>query len=294
MKKIFFSLLTLLLLASCANKDIEEGETHITSIVSPSGAPSLSLLPILNNDQYKIDIVDGADVLQAEFVTANSDIIIAPINLGTKLSENTGNYYLYSVATTSNLYLISNKTQIKTIAAFQEEAVPGKVLKYLTEYFDDVDIEYFTSVNEAVAAYSNGQYDSVIAAYPVVNKLLKNEKNKVINLLDLYKEKSGYDNYPQAAIFVSKDYFENHNGLLLETYDLIYETNKRFKESNEEYKNFLESNNIDILGFADISLISNSYNELGLNIIKINDYLNETKQFLDLFNIELSDSILIN
>ena len=65
-----------------------------TSIVSPSGAPSLSLIGLINDENVTLDydVVDGPDVLMSEFTNAEKDFIIAPINLGVKLINNGAPY----------------------------------------------------------------------------------------------------------------------------------------------------------------------------------------------------------
>ena len=81
-------LLTLLLLAGCANRGSNETvqkDQEPLMILAPSGAPALALLPLYGN--YDIETVQGSDVITAELARTDSmyDVIVAPINTGTKL-----------------------------------------------------------------------------------------------------------------------------------------------------------------------------------------------------------------
>jgi len=92
MKKLFNVLSILLLitlLISCGKKD-----DYKLSIVAPSGAPAIAIANIAYNqkDDYSLEINKTADVLQASFLAAEKDIIIAPINLGATMYNKNGNY----------------------------------------------------------------------------------------------------------------------------------------------------------------------------------------------------------
>lgn len=73
-------------------------------IICPTGAPSLALVGVYEDvvKEGKIDFVDGSDMLIAELSKADSEyeVIVAPINLGTKLmSQGQTDYRLKSVLT---------------------------------------------------------------------------------------------------------------------------------------------------------------------------------------------------
>ena len=99
------------------NNDSNADATNTTepqvelSIVAPSGAPALSLAGVINDPTLLLnyEIVDGADVLSAEFTSAEKDLIIAPVNLGNKLISNGANYKMIGVVTWGNLYIAGNE-----------------------------------------------------------------------------------------------------------------------------------------------------------------------------------------
>ena len=180
MKKILSASLALLLAAGCAgstpaesDQQAETVEAENLKVLSPSGAPSLSLLPILKGGKNTVDIVEGSDPLQAAFVNPNAeyDVIIAPSNLGVKLAAaGKTDYRLLDVVTWGNLYIIgtdeSALTEGHTVAAFGEQAVPGLVFKHL---FNDLgaDVNFsFQTGQETMAALLSGNADAALIAEP--------------------------------------------------------------------------------------------------------------------------------
>jgi len=83
MKKIII-ILSVFLLIACQAKPLE---WESLSILSPKGAPAIALVPLLQENKDSIEFVDGTDILSAELVKGEKDVIIAPVNLGTALSK---------------------------------------------------------------------------------------------------------------------------------------------------------------------------------------------------------------
>ena len=143
------------------------------TIITPSGAPALSLLGAINNQDINLnyEVVDGSDVLTAEFTNAEKDMIIAPVNLGVKLIEKGADYKLLGVVTWGNLYIVSSQNLYTSIAAFGEAAVPGKVLNYVKDLIGpNVTIEYYSSVQEAASMLLSGNTNAALLAEPVLTK----------------------------------------------------------------------------------------------------------------------------
>ena len=133
MKKIIF-LILISLLVGCSAQPVE---WENISILSPKGAPALSLVPLIQENKDSIEFVDGADILSAELIKGDKDMIIAPVNLGAALSKKDSNpYRLYGIVTWGNLYLVSNDTVLsenEPIALFGEQAVPGLVFNAIKD-----------------------------------------------------------------------------------------------------------------------------------------------------------------
>ena len=153
MKKQLSAVLALTLLAGCgaastaastapaattAAATAETASTSFTSdnkysVLAPTGAPGYALLPLADNDSVSLELVDGADSLQAAFVNPDPqyDVIVAPTNLGAKLiSAGKTDYRLAAVVTTGNLYIVGTSEDVLsgtgTIALFGEQAEIGR------------------------------------------------------------------------------------------------------------------------------------------------------------------------
>ncbi|MBR2577701.1 MAG: hypothetical protein IKE38_02105 [Erysipelotrichaceae bacterium] len=302
MKKIIIVLLTLLCLAGCTagGKEPETKEPAVLdySIVSPSGAPSLALLDLLGDDKMSFDIVDGSEVLQAEFTGGNADVIIAPVNLGAKLASATGNYKLVAVLTWGNLYLVSGVSAEEAanapVAAFGEAAVPGKVLGYLADELGAYSFEWFNSVNEANAALLAGEYQSAVLAEPVLTMAkakYEGELNVLVNIQEAYKEKTGYDSYPQAALFVNVKDLDDE-AKLNEFLDIISMSIESYNGSKDALSERIDAVDLSVLGFANADLIKNAYSRMALDFRYARDCENEINAFLSLFGMELDEGIV--
>jgi len=292
LKKFLSLLVVLLVLFGCSSKKTEVENTRVYSVLAPNGAPAISLLDLVNDTNYDFDFVDGADVIQAEFSKGDKDFIIAPINLGYKLSQKTGNYELKSVVTWGNLYLISlNNENIENpkIAAFGEAAVPGKIVNLLVEKkILNSDITWFTSVQDAATAFLSGEFDEAIVAEPYLTNLeFQNGELKVIaSIQDLYKEATGLSSYPQAAIFVNSKLVDENSTAIDEFTSRIKNSIEDMTNNPEVLDKKLGEVDISMMGFNNKKIILSSYTNLGLKYVDSNDAKEEITSLLKLFNIE--------
>lgn len=288
MKKIITLLLITLCLVACGTKqetNVEENIDQTYKIVSPSGAPALSLLDLADDEKIELDIVDGTDVLQAEFVDNKADIIIAPVNLGVKLANQTLNYELKSVITWGNLHLVSTNKDFKQgkVASFGEMAVPGKVLGSLD--LNDFEFEWFNAANEVSAALLAGQYEAAVLAEPYLTMTKSKAETEIYEIADiqeLYKEKTGLASYPQAAIFVNKNNEVSYDELL----EKIKTSIETYNKDNEQLAKRIDEVDMEKLGFANGELIKKAYSRMALNYVKLTDCVDEVNAFLQLFGIE--------
>lgn len=300
MKKFIILVLMLLCLVACGQKQEEEPVEEVLSytIVTPSGAPALALLDYVDDENMTIDVVDGSDVLQAEFSNGNADIIIAPINLGAKLSSATDNYKLAAVITWGNLHLVSTLSLEEAanhpVAAFGEAAVPGKVLGYLSDELGGFEFEWFGAVNEASSALMSGQYYSAVLAEPVLTMARAKggeEYNEIVNIQEVYKQKTGYDTYPQAALFVNVKTIENDKSL--NTFLNSIETSiKTYNQDKDALSNTIENTTMSKIGFANAELIKGAYSRMALNYKAASTCKGEINAFLKIFGMELDESII--
>lgn len=268
------------------------------SVVAPSGAPALSLAGVIDDQSLMLnyEIVDGADVLSAEFTSGEKDLIIAPVNLGNKLISNGAGYKMIGVVTWGNLYIAGNEAFGGKIAAFGQGAVPEKIVNYIFGEEKDFEIEYFASVQEASSMLISGKYDAALLAEPVLTmtkaKYAENNEGEIsvlYNLQDEYKNVSGFDSYPQAALFVKNDTLNAHKDSVLEVTNKMRSTISSFNTNSEQLRDLV---NVDFqaLGFANLDLIVKAYPRMALNFVYSNECVDEVANFMTLFGMDLPEA----
>lgn len=214
MKKILgFILLFIFTLtfSSCGKVELENEVT----IITPYGTPYLALGGLLNEDNVKIDAVNGADGLKTALVKGEYDVVVAPINLGAQLfNKGNSKYVIEAVITMNNAFIVTDSTNkldsIKDLVgqkvlAFGQTGIPGSVLKtlYTNNKFDQSLIDFSQASSSAVySLFAGGSSEAKYAlmSEPEISKLVLNDK-KDIKTLDLTKE-LGVD-VPQACIYVN-------------------------------------------------------------------------------------------
>lgn len=214
MKKILgFILLFIFTLtfSSCGKVELENEVT----IITPYGTPYLALGGLLNEDNVKIDAVNGADGLKTALVKGEYDVVVAPINLGAQLfNKGNSKYVIEAVITMNNAFIVTDSNNkldsIKDLVgqkvlAFGQTGIPGSVLKtlYTNNKFDQSLIDFSQASSSAVySLFAGGSSDAKYAlmSEPEISKLVLNDKTD-IKTLDLTKE-LGVD-VPQACIYVN-------------------------------------------------------------------------------------------
>ena len=214
MKKFFifmFLIITTLSLASCGNVKVE----NEVKIITPYGTPYLALGGLLNEENVKIDAVNGADGLKTALVKGEYDVVVAPINLGAQLfNKGNSKYVIEAVITMNNAYIITeNGNKLDSIKdlegqkvlGFGQTGIPGSVLKtlYTNNDLDQSLIDFSQASSSAVySIFAGGSSDAKYAlmSEPEISKLVLNDK-KEVKSLDLTKE-LGVD-VPQACIYVN-------------------------------------------------------------------------------------------
>ena len=299
---IFGGILTIINLNRQQETITEIKNTPVTtkvSIITPKGAPALAIAGLIEDPNIEVDyeIVDGADVLTSEFTKAEKDLIIAPVNLGNKLISNGAEYKMLGVVSWGNLYIVASDAYFNEVAAFGEAQVPGKILNYVSKNIDDLEFEYFNSVGEVSSMLLSGEYKAALLAEPVLtmaNAKFKEsndgkELNIVYNLQNIYKEVSGFESYPQAALFVKKDAIQNHQESIL---NVVNKMRSSIANYNNNPSAILELKNVNFeeLGFKNVELISKAYPKMALNFVYANECVDEIKNFLSIFNMELKDT----
>lgn len=298
--KTALAALMALTLSACANdKPVES-----IKVLTPLGAPSLSMLGLYGNENVQINTVDGSDTLVAELAKSDGeyDVIVAPINAGAKLISNgKSGYTLSHVVTWGNLYLVgTSENALKeegVFAAFGEKAVPQKVLSASMDLSQvKPTIQYFQSVNDVQAQLLTKKANVGLMAEPAATATIAKAKSKGITLSILkdlqkeYKEKNQLENtgYPQAALFVKKG-SEDKVKTYLETASTF--ANETAVKDTEKLKAQIEIAGVDQLGIPNAEIAVKTWERQNIHMKKATEVTADIDLFLKQFNLTLSDDM---
>jgi NitT/TauT family transport system substrate-binding protein len=310
-KKIMSASLALLLVAGCSNTQQDSGseqpeqqtvEAENLKILSPSGAPSLSLLPILKGGKNTVDIVEGSDPLQAAFVNPNAeyDVIIAPSNLGVKLAAaGKTDYRLLDVVTWGNLYIIGSSeedlSEGHTVAAFGEQAVPGLVFKHTySDIKADVSFAYQTG-QETMAALLSGNADAALIAEPAATAAIGKgkEAGKDLKVISDVQKEWGGSGFPMAGLFVNSAVYEEKkpmiDNLVAQMKDYAANVNADDPSSLVADINAIGA---DTFGVPSAEIIGKCWSRMNINVLNASECMDKVADFLKLFGVEGIDSAI--
>ncbi|MDP2812892.1 MAG: hypothetical protein Q8N92_00430 [Erysipelotrichaceae bacterium] len=301
--KIMLFLLLTLLITGCSVKE----ETKL-SILVPMGAPSIAVIPILKDDVHSINLVSGTDPLQAALISPNPqyDIIIAPVNLGaTLISKNSSQYRLWGVVTWGNLYIVGeNESVLKeegTLALFGENAVPQKIFDSVKSKIElTLTPAYFPSVNDAQAQLLTQKVRAAMLAQPLAAATIAKAKESgkdlkiIANLQDLWKESTGTENYPQAAIFVLESSYKSDKIAIENTIELM----KSYVDTSWTQSSTLEADIVELtaekLGLPSAKLVAGVFKGMNVKIQPALEVESELTAFLKLFGLTNIRELIIN
>lgn len=323
MKKQLSAVLALTLLAGCgtastaastapaattAAATAETASTSFTSdnkysVLAPTGAPGYALLPLADNDSVSLELVDGADSLQAAFVNPDPqyDVIVAPTNLGAKLiSAGKTDYRLAAVVTTGNLYIVGTSEDVLsgtgTIALFGEQAVPGLVYKKLQPTTTMTE-QWYNAVTDAQAALLGGQADAALLAEPAATATIAKGKEaglsltKVADLQQLW----GDDGYPMASLFIKEDTFNAHKDDMAQMIDVLKNYADGVKSGNIDVAADLDGvSDPSVFGSVPSAMVAKTYTAMGINPDYARGQEESLQKFLDLFGVTLGDDAVLD
>jgi NitT/TauT family transport system substrate-binding protein len=294
MKKLLSVLLASLLLFGCTSA--KPLEWNSLSILSPKGAPAVALVPLVQNGTDTIEFVDGADLLSAELVKGEYDVIVAPVNLGAMLySKGNEAYKLYGVLTWGNLYIVGTEVQPAiyplNIALFGDKAVPGIVYNKLKGASGDYNGTFFNAVSDVQAQLLTSQYTLGLLAEPLVTATIAKAKESGVNLVvveDLQQtwfEQTGFDNYPQAGLFVKADLTEEQ----LAQVAARFESMQSFVASADtDASTVVEPINTigaAVLGVPSGELVKAAWEGLNISVVSSTEAKDSVEAFLEMFNL---------
>lgn len=302
MKKILSMILMMsFALVGCASSS----DTKELKILTPNGAPALSLLGVYDEileKNGKINIVEGSELLSSELIKSESeyDAIIAPINLGCQLlAKNKTEYKLAGVLTWGNLYLVENEAvDNNVLAAFGEEAVPGKIFKIVKDTNDtmkNAEVTYYNAVSDVQAQVLAGKCRFALMAEPAASATIAKAKQNgsalkiVASLQEIYQKQFGLEQtgYPQAAIFVKDK--ENVKDLLS---NIDSFTNVDAIKEDNQIEELINKIGAETFGVPNAAIASKTWMNQNIHYKDASTVKNDIESILKVFKIEYSDDML--
>lgn len=301
MKKFYkyvFSLVIMTTSIGCTTPQQEINHGHSSRpihILCPSGAPALALVNQYQaiNEEGRIDLVDGSDMLIAELSKANSiyDIIIAPINVGAKLIEmEQTDYRISSIITWGNLFYVgSSEKDLEAtgeLALFGQGAVPEKIVEVAAIKTNLTPI-FYNSATVVQQLLLTGNARVGMLPEPMASTTIAKAKQEGITLeiiKDLQEEYKGGAGYPQAAVFVKEN---THIQPVLDSMETF---------CNNGYiglTKYLEDIGVDTLNLPSIELVMSSMQRQNIHYKSAQDCIEEVAEFLHLFGITYNEEMLI-
>ena len=219
MKKILCFLLALMMLGTCAAV-AETADDYVITVSSPNGAPGVALAPlaVLSPDNYTYV---AAETISAEFMNANADFIIAPVNAGAKLFKlGKSSYQLCGVVSWGNLYVASQMEGFtladmngRKVTLFAENTINSAVVLYCLSQNGIVpaEIEYLAGAANTQALLLSDPEAIVLTAEPALTAaMMKNSAITGYSVNGMYEAATGYAGFTQAGLFVRAQTVAEH------------------------------------------------------------------------------------
>lgn len=287
LKKLFTVMLLifgLLLLVGCGEDD---NKTY--KVLLPSGTPLMAVGGLLDDAEFDFKVVNGQDPLISGFTSAEYDMIIAPINLGTKFYiAGKSNYQFKAIITTNNTYIISkgeisslNDLQGKKITAFGASAAPGLALKGALDIKGiDATVNYQNSAADVMMLYSSNTDDSdfYLSAEPNITKI-EDKTGKTINKISLQEQIK--DELPvliQACLFVNPN-----SNVSNKVINKIKENIENMNKNPENYAKQVLNKNDFFNGLGE-SVIAKAIPNCNIDFIEAKDNKDVITKYYDFLN----------
>jgi NitT/TauT family transport system substrate-binding protein len=294
MKLKILSLILVFSLVAC-HRDVQAPTLTQLSILSPKGAPALALFPIILDEIDAVDFVDGVEVLSAEFIKGQYDIIIAPVNLGAQLSSKQDNpYVLYAVVTWGNLYVVSTGQQSSAtkMAIFGQQAVPGKVLSVVEPLFKvRYEFDPFASVAEVSAQMLASQYEVGLLAEPSLSAtLVRAQASGVVlgieyDVQALWQEKTGHFNYPQAGLFIRKSLAPSDVQLVSKRFTRMRDYIQVLQDTKDLLDEDVVNLDLDAMGLPSSVILKSAFERMNVKPLLAQDAFEAIEAFLSEFKL---------
>lgn len=219
---VLVSLVCLTSLTGCGDTSVKELGI---SVISPKGAPAISLARYQKDYGAKLTVTAPTSVVAA-FSSNENDVIIFDVTKGTTfISKQSKAYKLAKVITSGNSYVISTGHDSNSSYDATDKAVSFGSGSFFTKVFSltsGLSADNISEVSDvsqaltvALTGKNNGEdVDYVILSEPFVTKALAqnstlsvkenlNDAWKTYSKAQGYNSNNGYDTFPMAGVFIS-------------------------------------------------------------------------------------------
>lgn len=240
-KKLTFTLLaSTFLLAACDPGITPSTLTH--NFVSPSGAPSLALYTMFEDDT-NYQTKSNPQLVSAELLGNNFNyVIFDSINGLRAIEKNEANFKLYGLLTGGNYFLAgidknagSIPSEDDYIISFGQGLIPDIVYNYL---YPEAPVDaYVSATADAASVLKDGMYqgnevDYVFIAEPSLTSAMNDTSanthgrvSVIANIKEEVEAKTGMPGMPQAGLFVRYDGFYKDHQKEIDKYLSFIDTN---------------------------------------------------------------------
>ncbi len=249
MKKTPLIILLILILSlsctffACQNK--ENTKTEYT-IVSPDGAPALSLVGLIGKDYSKKSFSFSPSIVSSTLIASEaikSDFAIVPVNLAANLYNKGKGYLMAAVVTNGNMYIVSNKENSnftlenlkgKKLYTIGQGSVPAFILESLLKKSNinykvsetvvdenTVSLQYCSDgtalIQKLAQATKSGETVYGNLAEPAVSNMVnKNIGYSLESLQTLWQSatNSSINGFAQAVLIVKEEIYKNNKDIV--------------------------------------------------------------------------------
>ncbi len=286
MKKIIAfttCLVTLFFAVACGKTD---GKIKVTVV---DGAPALAVATLLDNENYEVKIVSGADKVLADVTNKECDFAVLPLNSSATLYNRGLDIKLLSVNVFGVLHLVGKDDTVKnfedlknkTVYNIGKGATPDITLQYVlrengvefTENENDksgkVLLKYVQSATELIPLLKQGIADFGVLGEPAVTNAVK-MVSSLTSLFDLTVEfdKVSECKYTQAGIVVSGEFLKENKKKVQRFYNDLNNNDGYLENNYQSLKEKLQSKGSTLNVDFNLELIEklNLKNELAYKI----------------------------
>ena len=216
----------------------------------PTGIGGLKMMK--NYNKITINTVNAPNNMLSLIVKGEADIAAIPANMAAIIFNRQLDYKVIAVISETKLFIVSANNKIQTINDIKNNTVycgtklaaPDLMLQYLIskEQIPNVNINYSLSNPDLSKAVASKNADIAILPEPFVSSAMLENKD-----VHIVVEMSKYiDDYP-VAVLIAKNYFINHNKMLVKEILNEYKKSTDYIINNkEEMKNLIKEGNMII------------------------------------------------